>query len=141
MVDVKKAVSGFVEALFFESEDMVLEVVRGFLDGLMEDFGPADLYTAVEKDVSLWENTPSKIRQQAKQMTRKFHRFLIHFRDKINVDTVMLWLREDFPDLWTTIENYPIENGVNKARDWLSRNVATIMAELTGQAQVEEART
>jgi len=90
----------------------VLEVVRGYLEELLQPVTPEDLYTAIQENVDPWEHAPAKVRRRGSTWARNLQKY----QDRLTPQLVLDWLREDRPDL----HNLLINMG-SKGTKWLAR--------------------
>lgn len=87
-----------------------LEIVRGFLNDRIKKVTPGDLYNAIQTNQDLWEVTPNDMRGGGSRLKQRFGKYLEKYQGEINIEIVLQWLSDDFPDLYSTVLNTP--NGI-----------------------------
>jgi len=101
---------------------LVNGVARGFVNSLLKDVKPVDVYEAIKNDVSIWGELPESIKKRGERIKREFERrgFSRYF-DMLNEDVIRKWLQEDHPDLYSTIVNTP------SGEEWFRREVQSLL--------------
>jgi len=97
-------------------------VARGFVNGLLKDVKPSDVYEAIKNDVSIWSELPESIKKHSERIKREFEkRGFSKYFDMLNEDVIRKWLQEDHPDLYSTIINTP------GGEEWLRREIDSLL--------------
>ena len=104
--------------------EIVVGVVRGFLNEAIKDVKPADLYNSIKNNLDLWSVTPNDIKSVGRGLKLRFRPFLEKYQDMINVDLILEWLKRDKPELYSVIIN--TDGGV----EWLERQINTIKSKI-----------
>ena len=104
--------------------EIVVGVVRGFLNEAIKDVKPADLYNSIKNNLDLWSVTPDDIKSVGRGLKLRFRPFLEKYQDMINVDLILEWLKRDKPELYSVIIN--TDGGV----EWLERQINTIKSKI-----------
>ena len=101
--------------------EVVLESVRGYLEELLKDVTPEDLYKAIQEDEDPWEHAPPKIRRRGSKWARNLEKY----QDRITPQVVLDWLKADRPDLHSLIVNMG-----PKGTKWLTRRTRNFKEQL-----------
>jgi len=99
---------------------IAIEIARGILNESIKEVTPVDLYNAIKNNQDLWSTTPEDIKKAGRRFKEKFGPIIEKYKDEINVDLVLRWLKEDRPELYSTIIN--TEGGI----EWISRQTEII---------------
>lgn len=91
--------------------EQVLVIVRGWLNDSIKQFTPSDLYEAILENRDLWTNLPSDMLDQARKFKKTFKNVFDQNIDRLDAELVLNWIKEDHPDLYSTILNSPRING------------------------------
>lgn len=81
------------------------EIIRGYLNGLLKDIEPSDLYTAILENKDLWTVTPDNIKATGGGYKGRFHSLFVKYQNRITTELLLNWMREDHPALYSTILN------------------------------------
>ena len=82
-----------------------IAIVRGYLNGLLKDVEPNDLYASILENKDLWSITPDNIKLAGGGYKGKFHSLFVKYQDRITTELLLKWMREDHPALYSTILN------------------------------------
>lgn len=101
--------------------EAVLEAVRGYLEELLRNTTPEDLYRAIQEDVDPWEFAPSRVRRRGSKWAEQMRKY----QDRITPQLVLEWLKADRPDLHNLIINMG-----SKGTKWIARRTESIKEQL-----------
>lgn len=82
-------------------------VARGFLNEQIKNVTAGDLYKAIQNNEDLWQVTPDKVKNKGGSMGNRFKGILEQYKDEIDTDLILKWMKEDHPELFSTILNTP----------------------------------
>jgi len=101
---------------------LVNSVARGFVNGLLKDVKPVDVYEAIKDDVSIWGELPEPIKKHGERIRKEFEkRGFGQYFDMLDEEIIRRWLQEDHPDLYSTIINTP------GGEEWFRREVQSLL--------------
>lgn len=106
--------------------NVVLGVVRGFLNRSIQRFTPQELYDAIQENRDLWTATPEDMKRQGQKIKKSYGRFYEKYSDRITTGLILQWLEQDHFLLANTIINVP--NGLV----WLENQISKIKREMFG---------
>ena len=81
------------------------DMIRGYLNGLLKDIEPSDLYNSILENRDLWMVTPDKVKIKGLGYKGKFRDLFVKYQDRITTELLLQWMREDHPALYSTILN------------------------------------
>ena len=82
-----------------------IAIVRGYLNGLLKDVEPSDLYSTILENKDLWSLTPDNIKITGAGHKGRYHDLFVKYQDRITTELLLKWMREDHPALYSTILN------------------------------------
>jgi hypothetical protein len=99
---------------------VALRAAQAWLNEALQDKTPMDCHESIQNNTDLWTVTPGNMKISGLARLKKHKTLFKKFFDRINVGLILVWLKEDRPDLHSIILN--TEGGV----EWLERQVNTI---------------
>ena len=100
------------------------EIIRGWLNEKLKNIEPSDLYEYITKGNDLWSDIPPSIKDSARKFKKKYGELFDKFQDNITTQLILQWMKEDWPQLFSTIINTP--NGLM----WLDGQVRRIKQQI-----------
>ena len=106
------------------------EIVRSWLNEKLKNVSPSDLYEAVINDADLWSLMPENVKQEGLNYKTTYGGLLAKYEDLITTETLLIWIKEDHPDLFSTLINIPEEYGQDAGILWFDKQVRVIKQQL-----------
>lgn len=106
------------------------DIVRGYLNDQLKQITPSDLYEAIVYDKELWSILPEDIKSTARKFRSAYRGLFDKFENQINTELVLKWIKEDQPELFSTLINIPPEYGDRAGIRWLDKQVNKIKQEI-----------
>ena len=104
------------------------QIIRGWLNEQLNDVQPSDLYEAITTDGDLWSVIPDNIKTTGHKFKNTYHGLFDKFEGQITTELILNWIKEDHPQLYSTIINSPREGaGIL----WLDKQVCKIKQQIT----------
>jgi len=113
-------------AIEFQPE--ILAMIREWLVERMRGFSMEDLVTAIDKKLDLWANSPENYKNFGFNIIQKIPDVFEEYRSQIDAPLVLEWLKEDEPDKYWVITNYPHGDGIA----WLQGEIDNILDGVAG---------
>jgi len=105
-------------------ESFIINVVRGMINESLKNIEPIDVFKAIKENTNLWSVAPDKLKKTGFVLKRRFGDIIEKFKDNIRLEIILAWLREDKPEIYSTIINTP------GGEEWLSRQIEDIKEKL-----------
>lgn len=106
------------------------EVVRGWFNEQLKNVTASDLYDSVVNDIDLWSATPADIRKAGLKYKKTYGHLFKKYENEITTELLLSWLKEDHPDLYSTLINIPPEYGNAAGIIWFDRQVKKIKRQI-----------
>jgi len=112
-------------------EKIAMGAVRGFLNGAIGRFTPAELQRAIDEDKDLWQVTPNWMKNTGTIMkTTHKESFKKYFDEHVDTSLILTWLSVDQPPLFSVIQPEPFAPPKPKEYRWLDQQVKKIKEEI-----------
>jgi len=108
-----------------------IQVIRGWLNVQLKDVQPSDLYEAIITDGDLWSVIPDNIKTTGHKFKNAYRGLFDKFEDQITTELVLTWIKEDHPQLYSTIINIPKNYGEQAGILWMDKQVRRIKQQIT----------
>lgn len=107
-------------AYAMESEEAVIGFIKSYVVGRLQRFGPEHLAGAIIADTPLWGSLPPKMQATIHKLaaTTMVRKMFEKYSLMINGKTVLTWIEEQRPDLYSIFVNWPDARAMN----WLNKN-------------------
>lgn len=106
--------------------NFAVEIVRGYLNEQIKNINPGDLYEAIIKNQDLWTDIPEDIKKSGRKLKKTYGNIFEKFHDQITPELLLQWMKEDHPDLYSTIINTPNQQGII----WFANQVEKIKKQI-----------
>lgn len=103
-----------------------LYAVRGWLNKSIGQFTPSELYEAILEDRDLWVATPEEMRVQGRKFKKAYRRLFDKYLDEITTEKILEWVREDHPELYSTLIQPGVLGGYPPGIIWIDKQVQKI---------------
>ena len=107
-----------------------IQVIRGWLNGQLKDVQPSDLYEAITTDGDLWSVIPDDIKATGHKFKNAYRGLFDKFEGQITTELVLTWIKEDHPQLYSTIINIPKNYGEQAGILWMDKQVRKIKQQI-----------
>jgi hypothetical protein len=112
-------------------ERIAMGAVRGFLNGAIGKFTPAELQKAIDENKDLWGVTPSWMKSTGHIMKGTYgDAFKKYFDNNVDTQLILTWLSYDQPNLYAVIQPDPFMPPRKKEYDWLNNQIKKIKEEI-----------
>jgi len=82
-----------------------MEIVRKFLNEQLKEVKAGDLYRAILENRDLWSVTPHGTKSTSLKFKKTYRSLFEKHQAEISTELLLQWMREDHPDLYSTIIN------------------------------------
>ncbi len=112
-------------------ETIAIRAARGFLNGAIGKFTPAELQKAIDDKEDLWGATPGWMRSVGGIMKGTYgDAFKKYFDEHVDTQLILTWLSYDQPHLYSIIQPDPFSPPQEKEYQWLDAQVRKIKEEI-----------